>query len=112
MPVLVPLNSSVKQTFTVQLGDWRLGFYWYYNERSARWIFDLYDATTGLPLVLGQPFVLGTDFFEPYAWGIGSAIAFDTTAKHREAGPDDLGISVVMPYWTPEEVALLLAEVI
>lgn len=106
MPVLVPL-SPTKQTFTTQLGDWRLGFYWYYNERSERWCFDCYDAASGLPLVLGQPFVLGTDFFDPYVFGIGSAIAFDSSGKGAEAGPDDLGVRVVMPYWTPDEAAIV-----
>lgn len=110
MPVLVPLYTSTKQTFTVQLGSWSLFFYWYYNERSQLWTFDLYDATTGRPLVLGHPFVLGTDFFAPYVWRIGLAIAFDNTGHGVEAGPDDLGVRVEMPYWTPEEVATLLTK--
>lgn len=106
MPVLLPVRSQ-KQIFTTQLGSWLLQFYFYFNDRSQLWTFDMYDATTGTALLLGAPVVLGEDLLEPYVFGIGMMFPMDTTGLHREAGPDDLGNRVPIVYFTPTEAALL-----
>jgi hypothetical protein len=104
MPVLLPVASE-KERFTTQLGVWSLTFYLYFNVRSQLWMFDMTDALTGEPLLLGHPVVLGQDFLEPYIMGIGAIFAYDTTGQHAEATPDDLGDRVLLPYLTPDEMA-------
>jgi uncharacterized protein DUF6983 len=108
MPVLLPVTSQ-KQSFTTQLGSWKLTFSTYFNVRSQRWMFDMTDTLTGRVMLLGHPFVLGQDFLEPYLFGIGSLIAYDSAQRHAEAGPDDLGVRVVIPYWSPGEIAAAVA---
>src|SRR5262245_32984861 len=104
MPVMVPVTSE-KTHFKVQLGLWLLDFTVYFNERSQLWMFDLRDASNDTPLLYGAPFVLGQDLLEPYVFGIGSVICYDTTEQHQDAGADDLGNRVIVPYFTPDEAA-------
>ena len=104
----LPVNSSDKQTFTTQLGNYRFTFYFYFNERSRIWHFDMTDATTGEVLVLGVPMVLAQDYLEPYAWGLGELFATDLTFSGVEAGPEELGVRVLPSYMSPADVLFSL----
>jgi Domain of unknown function (DUF6983) len=108
MPVLLPVASE-KERFTTQLGSWSLAFYFYFNSRSQLWMFDMVDALTNKPLLLGHPVVLGQSFLEPYIFGIGTMGAYDSTGQHAEATPDDLGKRVLIPYWSPTELLAIMA---
>ena len=123
--VKVPFTSNPWESFSCALNGNTYQFQTNYNERNGVWSFDLYDDTTGAPLVMGVPILLGCDLLAPYGLGIGSMYAIDmaaTTApslvgttgtvgqvlQMTDADPlgafnDDLGNRVIVVYLAPNE---------
>ena len=123
--VIVPFTSNPWETFSCSLNGNTYQFQTNYNERNGVWSFDLYDDTTGAPLVMGIPILIGCDLLGPYGLGIGSMYAIDmaaTTARAligttstvgqvlqmTDADPlgafsDDLGNRVKVVYLAPGE---------
>ena len=110
----VPFTSDPNATFTTSLNGVDYQFDTLYNERASVWTFDLSLAKTGTPLVTGVPILIGCDMLAPFGLGIGSMYAVDMTAAaqkeaagHRpqsvDAGPEDLGVRVLVVYLAPGE---------
>lgn len=106
MIIELPLSSDPAQTMVTQLGDVKYQIEVKYNDRSGVWIIDLALATTGEVVVQSLPLVLGQDLLEPYNFDMGSLVV-DTSSRHLEAGPDDLGGRVKVYWFSPDEVAAL-----
>ena len=124
--LIVPFTSTPWETFSCALDGTTYRFSTNYNERNGVWSFDLYDDTTGAPLALGVPILLGCDLLAPYGLGIGSMYAVDMAATAGSAlvgttgtvGPvlqmtdadplgafnDDLGNRVKVVFLAPGEV--------
>jgi hypothetical protein len=111
----IPFTSDPNATFTASIDGVDYQFDTLYNERASVWTFDLSLAKTGAPLVTGVPILLGCDLLAPYGLDIGSLYAVDLTAAaqreqagHRsqpvDAGPEDLGVRVMVVYLAPGEV--------
>jgi hypothetical protein len=110
----IPFTPDPNATFSTTLDGVEYQFDTLYNERSEIWTFDLSLAKTGAMLVAGIPILIGCDMLAPYGLGIGSLYAIDLTAAaqreevgHRpqsvDAGPEDLGVRVVVLYLAPGE---------
>jgi hypothetical protein len=113
----IPFTSDPNATFTTTLNGVDYQFDTLYNERASVWTFDLSLAKTGVPLVTGVPILLGCDMLAPYGLGIGSLYAVDLTAAAQreqvgyrsqpvDAGPEDLGVRVMVLYLAPGEALL------
>jgi hypothetical protein len=109
----IPFTSDPNATFTTSLNGVDYQFDTLYSERSGVWTFDL-SVATGAALVTGVPILIGCDMLAPFGLGIGSMYAVDLTAAaqreasgHRpqsvDAGPEDLGVRVVVLYLAPGE---------
>lgn len=105
--VLIPF-SSTKETFTCQCGNYLLRFDTLFNDYEGIWHFTLTDEQTGTVLATEIPVLLGLDLLAPLNLGIGSMFPADTTGADIEAGPDDLGNRVIVAYYTPEEINVLV----
>jgi len=110
----VPFTSDPNTQFTATLNGVEYEFLTNWNERNLTWSFDLSIADTGELLVAGVPVLIGCDMLAPHGLGIGSMYAVDLTATSAEeaegrklqsvdAGPDDLGVRVVVVYLAPGE---------
>ncbi len=107
MIIELPLSSDPAQTMVTQLGDVKYQIEVKYNDRSGVWTIDLGLATTGEVIAQSLPLVLGQDLLEPYNFDMGSLLVVDTSGRHKEAGPDDLGDRVKVYWFSPDEVAAL-----
>jgi hypothetical protein len=111
---LIPFTSDPNATFTTSLNGVDYQFDTLYNERAGVWTFDLSVAKETEPLVTGVPILIGCDMLAPFGLGVGSMYAVDLTATaqkeavgHRpqsvDAGPEDLGVRMVVLYLAPGE---------
>jgi hypothetical protein len=111
----IPFTSDPWASFTTFLGGVEYRFAQYFNERNARWSFDLSLERTGEMLAAGIPILIGCDLLAPYALGIGTLLAVDLSAaaaveaagilpQSVDAGPEDLGARVIVVFIAPGEV--------
>jgi hypothetical protein len=104
--IIVPF-TSVKATFSCQLGIYRFRFHTLFNDYEGVWHFDLYDETAQAVIGYGIPILIGVDLLRVFNLGIGSMFAADMSGADLDAGPEDLGDRVVVGYYTEAEVAEL-----
>lgn len=107
MIIELPLSSDPAQTMVTQLGDVKYQIEAKYNDRSGVWTLDLAVASTSDVIVQSLPLVIGQDLLEPYNFDMGSLLVVDTSGRHKDAGPDDLGSRVKVYWFSPDEVAAL-----
>jgi hypothetical protein len=103
---IIPFTSDPFQGFTVPLGDARYTFDVRYNETGV-WTFDLTRESDGAMLLSSVPILLGQDILEPYALGLGGLMAVDLGGETLDAGADDMGVRVVVGWFSTEELAAL-----
>lgn len=105
MIVELPLSSDAAQTMITQLGDVKYQIDVKFNDRSGVWTMDVADFLTQVVIIQSMPLVLGQDLMEPYNFTMGRFLTVDTSSRHLEAGPDDLGDRVKV-YWFSEDEVL------
>lgn len=107
MPRQLPLIPSVaRYDFATVLAGTTFVFEVYWNERDAAWYFDLLaeDETPiryGVKILLGSP--LGRRSVSPL-FPQGVLLASDLSGEERDATFDDLGVRVVVYFFTADEL--------
>lgn len=106
MPAILPLiPSEFNYTFDTVLSDITYTFDVRWNARQGAWYFDLIDQD-GAMIIAGSKIMLGTfpgrrsndPRFPP-----GVFIVYDNAKSGEDAAFDDLGVRVIVAYYTAEE---------
>lgn len=105
--LVLPVDSSYDQRFTVQLGDDRYVVEARWNERGKIWTLDLTRDIDQQLLIAGVPVLAGQDILAPYALGRGGLIVTDLGLRNSDPGPDDFGDRVIVTWLSNDELAAL-----
>lgn len=104
MPQVLPLVPSVGDyTFTTTINGNTYNFRVRWNARASLWFIDVADPSnvpiaSGIAVVLGEPLGISFAYTDPFMTG--RFFARDTTGANREATFDDLGLRVIVEYWS------------
>lgn len=105
MIVELPVSNAPAQSFVTQLGLFMLRFELQWNDRTSQFSMTLSNEETQQVYVEGVPLVLGTEFLEPYNYGLGALALVDLSRQSQEATLDDFGVRVKLYWFDEEEVA-------
>ena len=108
--LLIPVPEVSNATLNLQLGGLEYTFIYSYNERDARWRFDLYLQDT--PVITGVKIVESQFFFSKYilsGFDHGDIACIRTGSSKDAASRDNVGIgkNYELVYFTNEEIANL-----
>lgn len=104
MPQVLPLVPSVGDyTYTTTINGNTYNFRVRWNARDAAWYMDVADVVatpiaSGIKILLGEPLGISFAYVDPFTTG--RFFARDTTGAKREATFDDLGVRVLVEYWS------------
>jgi len=113
MPSVIPfIPSEAFYTFSTSIDEVQYIFDVRWNSRAGHWYYDLKDENgdvirSGMRVALGAfPLHRSVDARAP----TGALMAVDTTGQDLEATYDDMGVRVLMVYYTLAEIQEFLAS--
>ena len=109
---VIPVTNDPAQVFVVQLGEKKLVFDIQWNDRNKLFSLTLSNDDTEQEYFHGVPLVLGTDFFEPYNYDIGTLILVDLTNLGTEANLENFGVTHNLYWLDSQEVSDVLSSTV
>ena len=106
---VIPFTADPAQSFNVTLGTARVTIDARFSDYSQSWTFDLTLADTQTLVLTNVPVLIGQDLLSSYPLGLGGLVAADLSGAGIDAGPDDFGDRVQVSWFSPAELAVLVA---
>lgn len=101
------MTTDKNQSFRTTLDGTTIRFVVYYNERQNVWYLDIQSIENDNVFVKGLALLTGVDILRQYNLNLGSLLMLNVDESLEDASPDNLGVSLVLEYLTPDEVEAL-----